>query len=87
MKMRSMSITVPQNMGEFVDENVKRDYGNTSEYFRDLVRQKMGVQIGADLEFLEEASAKAPAGPTEKQIDQVLKIQRKVRKELRENRS
>jgi Arc/MetJ-type ribon-helix-helix transcriptional regulator len=40
MKMATMNISLPGPMAEFVRTTVERDYGNASEFFRDLVREK-----------------------------------------------
>lgn len=81
MKMDTMNISLPQPMAEFVRRNVERDYGNASEYFRDLVREKMQREIEADLRFLESTGKGALPGPTEAEIEQILRLQKKVRKE------
>lgn len=81
-----MNISLPRPMAEFVREHVKRHYGNTSEYFRDLVRQRMQKEIEADLKFLEAAGKGAPPGPSEAEIEEIIKIQKQVRKELNARR-
>jgi len=86
MKMSTMNISLPGPMAEFVRQNVERDYGNASEYFRDLVREKMRKEIDAGVKFLEDSIAGAPPGPTEEEIEEILKLQKKVRKELRARR-
>ena len=87
MKMDTMSISLPKPMAEFVRQNVEREYGNASEYFRDLVREKMRKQIEADVKFLEASSEGALLGPSEAEIEEVMKLQKKVRKELNARRS
>jgi Arc/MetJ-type ribon-helix-helix transcriptional regulator len=86
MKMNTMNISLPPAMTEFVRRNVERDYGNVSEYFRDLVREKMRKQIEADVKFLEAAGKGAPPGPSETEIGEILKIQKQARKELNARR-
>jgi Arc/MetJ-type ribon-helix-helix transcriptional regulator len=87
MKMDTMNISLPPAMSEFVRQNVERDYGNASEYFRELVREKMRKQIEADVKLLEASMAGAPPGPGSEEIDEVLALQKQVRKELRARRA
>ena len=79
--MDTMNISLPKPMAEFVRRNVEQDYGNVSEYFRDLVREKIRAQIEADVKFLEASSKGAPPGPGEVELERVLALQKKVRKE------
>jgi Arc/MetJ-type ribon-helix-helix transcriptional regulator len=81
MKMETMNISLPKAMSEFVRLNVERNYGNASEYFRDLVRERMQKQIEADLKFLESTSEGALMGPTEAEIERIITLQKKLRKE------
>lgn len=83
MKMNTVNISLPTAMSEFVRENVERDYGNVSEFFRDLLRERMRREIEADLAFLNSTAEGAPAGPSEEEIAHILAVQRKVRKDLR----
>jgi Arc/MetJ-type ribon-helix-helix transcriptional regulator len=85
MKMDTMTISLPQPMSEFVRQTVERDYGNASEYFRELVRQRMKKEIEADLRFLRETGP-AKHGPTEKDLETIERIKREVRKDLRARR-
>jgi len=87
MKMDTMNISLPKPMAEFVRQNVERDYGNSSEYFRDLVREKMRKEIEADVKFLEASIKGAPPGPTEEEIEKIVALQKKVRKELHARRA
>jgi Arc/MetJ-type ribon-helix-helix transcriptional regulator len=41
--MSTLNISLPKAMDEFVRENVGRDYGNVSEFFRDLLRERTGA--------------------------------------------
>ncbi|MGH7950947.1 MAG: ribbon-helix-helix domain-containing protein [Limisphaerales bacterium] len=86
MKMDTMNISLPKSMSEFVRQNVERNYGNASEYIRDLLREKMRQQIEADVKFLESSMKGARRGPSEAEIDEILKLQKKVRKELNARR-
>lgn len=83
MKMDTMNISLPGPMAEFVRATVERDYGNASEFFRDLVREKIRKEVEADVRFLEEATRGAPAGPEDADIDEILRIQKAVRKGMR----
>ncbi len=82
MKMNTVNISLPAAMGEFVRESVERDYGNVSEFFRDLLRERMRREVEADLEFLNKATEGAPAGPTDSDVEEILAVQRRVRKKL-----
>lgn len=81
-----MNISLPKSMSEFVRQTVERNYGNASEYFRDLVREKMRKEIEADVKFLEDSIKGAPPGPTEEEIEKIIALQKKVRKELNARR-
>jgi Arc/MetJ-type ribon-helix-helix transcriptional regulator len=85
MKMDTMNISLPKPMAEFVRQKVGRDYGNASEYFRELVRQRMKKEIEADRRFLRETDPARP-GPTEKDLETIERIKREVRKDLRARR-
>jgi Arc/MetJ-type ribon-helix-helix transcriptional regulator len=87
MKMDTMNISLPKPMSEFVRQTIERDYGNASEYFRDLVREKMRKEIEADVKFLEDSIKGAPPGPTEEEIEEIIALQKKVRKELHARRA
>ena len=81
-----MNISLPGPMAEFVRATVERDYGNASEFFRDLVREKIRKEVEADVRFLEAATQGAPAGPEDADIDEILRMQKRVRKEIRARR-
>jgi len=53
-----------------VDDN----YGNASEFFRELVREKIQREVDADLALLESTGSSALPGPSERKIEQVLAI-------------
>jgi Arc/MetJ-type ribon-helix-helix transcriptional regulator len=67
---------------EYVRRRVERDFGNVSEFFRELIRERMRQEIAADLALLKATAKGAPAGPSEEEIDGVISVQRDVRKEL-----
>ncbi|MBI5388364.1 MAG: type II toxin-antitoxin system ParD family antitoxin [Verrucomicrobia bacterium] len=86
MKMETINISLPPAMASFVRQETERNYGNASEFFRDLVRLKMRREIEEDLAFLKDSSAGAPAGPSEAEIARIVSIQKRVRKELHARR-
>ena len=53
MSMDSMNISLPPAMAEFVRRRVERDYGNASEFFRELLRATIQREIDAELALLE----------------------------------
>ena len=86
MKMATMNISLPGPMAEFVRATVERDYGNASEFFRDLVREKIRQEVEADVRLQAAATDGAPAGPSEADIGEILTMQKQVRKEIRARR-
>ena len=82
MKMSTVNISLPKAMNEFVRENVERDYGNVSEFFRDLLRERMRREIETDLAVLDKAIEGARAGPNDSEVQEIVRIQRRVRKKL-----
>jgi Arc/MetJ-type ribon-helix-helix transcriptional regulator len=86
MKMETINISLPPAMAAFVRQETQRNFGNASEFFRDLVRQKMRREIEEDLRFLKDSITGAPAGPSETEIEQIISIQKEVRKALHARR-
>ena len=84
MKMDTMNISLTPDQSEYVRRNVARDFGNTSEFFRNLIRERMQVEVESDLKFLDSTVPGAPAGPGEQDIQEILQTQRAVRKELKQ---
>ena len=80
MKMDSMNISLPPTMAEFVRRKVERNYGNVSEFFRALVREKIQHEIEADLALLESTEVNAQPGPSQKEIQKILNLQKRLRK-------
>lgn len=78
-----MNISLTSQQSEYVRRTVDREFGNVSEFFRDLIRERMRREIESDLAFLESTTQGAPAGPSDREIDEVLSAQREVRKELK----
>lgn len=78
-----MNVSLTPQQSEYVRRTVDREFGNASEFFRDLIRERMRREIEADLAFLESTTQGAPAGPSDQEIEAVLVVQRNVRKELK----
>jgi Arc/MetJ-type ribon-helix-helix transcriptional regulator len=87
MKMDTMNISLPASMADYVRRTVERDYGNSSEYFRDLVRERIEKETLADVSFLNDATLGAPVGPSGDEVSEILKIQKQVRKGIRARRA
>ncbi len=86
MKMDTMSISLTPEQSEYVRRSVQRDFGNASEFFRDLLRDRIRRETEADLALLNDTAAGAPAGPSEQEIANILAVRRRVRKELKRAR-
>jgi Arc/MetJ-type ribon-helix-helix transcriptional regulator len=80
--MKGLNISLPAAMEDYVRTRCERDYGNVSEFFREMVRERMAVEIEADLKFLNSTRVGAEPGPTEQEIEEILALQKRVRKEL-----
>lgn len=78
-----MNVSLTPEQSEYVRRRIERDFGNASEFFRDLIRERMRCEMTADLAFLKSTTEGAPAGPTEQEIEEVLSVQRKVRREIK----
>ena len=64
MTMRTMNISLPDSMREFVDKQVStRGYGTSSEYVRELIRRDQDRQHLREL--LVEGAASAPTAPVD----------------------
>ncbi len=65
MSKNTMSFALPESMRGYIDRRVAEgNYGNTSEYIRDLVRKDQEEQAKARLRtLLEEGLASGPATP------------------------
>lgn len=83
MKMTTMNVSLTPEQSEYVKRAVQRDFGNASEFFRELIRERMRREIEADLAVLNATNKLAPAGPSEAELDQVLAVQRQVRKDFK----
>ncbi len=84
--MAAMNISLPPTMAEFVKRKVEQNYGNVSEFFRELVREKINGEVAADLAFLNSTNEGAPAGPSDSEIEEILALQKKIRKQRRARR-
>jgi hypothetical protein len=82
MKMATLNASLPAPMAAFVRAQCERDYGNLSEYFRTLVGEKMKHEIEEDLRFLESTRSGALPGPSVAEVEEILKLQKRVRKDL-----
>ena len=52
-----MSFALPESMREYIDNRVAAgNYGNTSEYIRDLVRRDQEEQARSGFAFIEEGA-------------------------------
>jgi Arc/MetJ-type ribon-helix-helix transcriptional regulator len=80
--MATVSISLPGPMEAFVRAQCQRDYGNVSEYFRTLVREKMKQEIDEDLRLLEATRRRAAPGPSAEDVEEILALQKRVRKDL-----
>ena len=83
MKMDTMNISLTPEQSEYVRRRVEQDFGNASEFFRELIRGRMRREVESDLAFLKSTTKGATAGPSEEEIEQVLTVQRGVRRELK----
>ena len=81
-----MNISLPAPMADYVRRTVARDYGNSSEYFRELVRERIEKETLVDVQFLNDATHGAPVGPSEADVAEILEIQKQARKEIRARR-
>ena len=80
--MATLNISLPPSMAAFVRAQCERDCGNLSEYFRTLIREKMKHEIEEDLRFLEATRSGAAPGPSAEDVEEVLTLQKRVRKDL-----
>jgi len=63
--MSTMNISLPEELKEFVDAQVKRGYGTSSEYVRELIRKDQDQLRLRELLLAGAASPQAsPAGTT-----------------------
>ena len=74
MSRQTMSFALPESMREYIDARVAAgNYGNTSEYIRDLVRKDQEEQAKKRLrDLVEEGLASGPGHPRTKADDKEL---------------
>ncbi len=66
-----MSFALPQSMREYIDSRVSEgNYGNTSEYIRDLVRRDQDEQARKRLRGLIEAGLQSGPGRARTKADE-----------------
>lgn len=83
--MTKVTISMPEQMGEYVTERVASgQYGNVSEYFRDLVRKDQSQQRLTEEQLRQRlAEAEASGISNEKIPDIVRRIEAKLRSDGR----
>jgi Arc/MetJ-type ribon-helix-helix transcriptional regulator len=86
MKMQTMNISLTPDLADYVRKITTEHYGNASEFFREMLRERIRRQIEHDVAFLQNTSAGATPGPNEAEVREVLALQRAVRKELKHER-
>ncbi len=79
--MATMNMSLPDQLKQFVDEEVREGgYASTSDYMRDLIRQRQRAKAEELLRrLIAEGLASGPAEPVTKQTFE------QMRKELREH--
>lgn len=78
-----MNISLPPELADYVRSSVKGLYGNTSEFFRELLRQRRQAEIEANVKALEAAHAGAyDRDTTPEELAAILDAQREVRAEM-----
>ncbi|WP_140909053.1 type II toxin-antitoxin system ParD family antitoxin [Cognatiluteimonas lumbrici] len=79
--MATMNMSLPDQLKRFVDEEVREGgYASTSDYMRDLIRQRQRAKAEELLRrLIAEGLASGPAEPVTKQTFE------QMRKELREH--
>lgn len=65
-----MSFALPESMREYIDARVRDgDYGNTSEYLRELIRRDQNEQAAARLrELIAEGLSSGPGRDVDDQL-------------------
>ncbi len=86
MKMKTMNISLTPDLADYVRKITAEHYGNASEFFREMLRERIRRQAERDVAFLQTTSAGAPPGPDAAELREVLAVQRAVRKELKRER-
>ncbi len=84
-EMRTINISLPDSLMEYVRKEAEGNYGNVSEFFREMLRSRLEKAIEADLKLLESTCMGTP-GPSEEELKHVLEIKRRVRQRMRERK-
>ena len=84
--MDTINVSVTPEQAEYIRRSTEHGFGNASEFFRDMLRERMQREIQEDLSLLEKTGP-APAGPAPEEIEEILATQRRVRKDLRARRA
>jgi len=80
MKTETMNISLPEELADFLRQDMSASsFANTSEYVRDLIRQRRQSQVAQDVALLQEAGAAAPAGPSPEVLEDILATQKRAR--------
>lgn len=85
--MQTMNVSLTPAQAEYARRVVERDYGNASEFFRELLRERMEREIAADVELLRSTSRGANAGPSADELAEAIAVQKSVRRKLHESRA
>ena len=87
MKTDSVNISLTPAQKEFVRRAVERDYNNVSEFFRDMLRERMEREIAQDVALLDKAMRGAPSGdPSRAEMAEIVATQKRLRKARRARR-
>lgn len=87
VKTETINVSLTPAQKEFVIRSVERDYGNVSEFFRDMLRERMEREVAADVALLDKAMRGAPDGdPSDKEMAEIVATQHRQRKERRARR-
>ena len=86
MKMQTMNISLTPDLADYVRKITADHYGNASEFFREMLRERIRRQAEKDVAFLQNTAAGGLPGPNAAELRDVLAIQRAVRKELKRER-
>jgi antitoxin ParD1/3/4 len=83
--MTKITISMPEAMNDYVSERVaKGQYGNVSEYFRDLVRKEQAEQRLTTDELRELLKRAEASGVSRNSIPDIMKqVERKLRSDGR----
>lgn len=77
--METINISVTPAQGEYVRRRVGSEFGNASELFREMLRERMEREIETDLALLDATMPGAKPGPSEKQLERIVAAQKKAR--------